>query len=143
MRKKAQRQPDRLPQAPPDELMRVLIDPMHALDLVAEGKVAEALANATRRIGELNRDDLGHLTCSEILIALAELDLRARQLPPSMIEDLHTTHDAITAAEIALEAARHAHIRAKAEVFNSLGYREKAEALGFKIGIVQESKVSP
>ena len=110
---------------------------MHALELVANGQVAEALANATRRIGEMNRDNLGHLACSDILIALAELDLRARQLPPSMIEDLHSTHDAITAAEIALETARRAHTRAKAEILVSLGYREKAEALGFKVGIVE------
>lgn len=138
MRKKVPRQPERLPQAPPDELLLVLIDPMHALDLVAKDQVAEALANATRRIGELNRDNLGHLTCSDILIALAELDLLARQLPPSMIEDLHATHDAIAAAEIALETARNAHTRAKAEILVSLGYREKAEALGFRIGIVEE-----
>lgn len=126
-----------LPSLPPDELLHILIDPMHALDLVAKDQVAEALANATRRIGELNRDNLGHLTSSDILIALAELDLRARQLPPSMIEDLHSTHDAIAAAEAALEAARRAHTRAKAEVLIALGYREKAEALGFKVGIVE------
>jgi hypothetical protein len=119
--------------------MRMLIDPMQAIDLVAEGKAAEALANATRRIGELQRDDLGHLVCSDILIALAELDLRGRQLPPAMIEDLHSTHDAIAAAELALEAARSAHLRAKAEVLVALGYREKAEALGFKVGIVEEA----
>lgn len=139
MRKKAPRPPERLRQSPADDLMRMLIDPMHALDLVAEGKVAEALANATRRIGEIQRDDLGHLVCGDILIALAELDLRARQLPPAMIEDLHSTHDAIAAAEAALEAARRAHIRAKAEVLVAIGYREKAEAMGFKVGIVEEA----
>lgn len=126
-----------LPRATPDELMRMLIDPIHALDLVAEGKAAEALANATRRIGELQRDDLGHLVCSDILIALAELDLRARQLPPDMIESLHSTQDAIAAAEAALESARHAHVRAKAEVLVKIGYREKAEALGFNVGIIE------
>jgi hypothetical protein len=119
------------------ELLRMLIDPMQAIDLVAEGKAAEALANATRCIGELRRNDLGHLVCSDILIALAELDLRGRQLPPGMIDDLHSTHDAIAAAEAALEAARHAHTRAKAEVLVALGYREKAEALGFKVRIVE------
>ena len=137
MRKKAQRPSERLPQSSPDELMRMLIDPTHALDLVAEGKAAEALANATRRIGELNR--AGLLPCSDILAALAELDLRARQLPPSMIEDLHVTHAAITVAEAALEAARRAHTRAKAEILIAIGYREKAAALGYKIGIVEEA----
>lgn len=128
MRKKAPRSPECLPQAPAADLMRGLIEPMHALDLVAEGKVAEALASATRQIGELSRNGLGNLTSSDILIALAELDLRARELPPAMIEDLHATHAAVAAAEAALQAARQAHARTQAEILRALGYHEKAEA---------------
>ena len=139
MRKKDQRQPERLPQSPPHELMRVLIDPMHALVLVTQGKVGEALANATLRIGDLNRDGLGNLVCSDILIALAELELRARQLTPATIESVQSTSTAIESAKAALAAAERAHARAKAEVLVALGYREKAEALGFRAGILDSS----
>ena len=126
----------RLPQTPPDELMRMLIDPRQALALVTEGTAGAALANATRRIGEMNRDGLGHLACSDILVALAELELRARQIDPERLDSIRSTAAAIDAAEVALEAARRAHARAKAEVLVTLGYREKAEAVGFKVGLI-------
>lgn len=133
----------RLSQSPPDDLMRMLIDPAQALALVAEGKVAEALANATRRIGEMNRDDLGHLACSDILIALAELDLRGKQISPEMLDGIRSTGEDIEAAKAALVAAERAHARAKAEVLSVIGYRERAEAMGFCVGIVETSAEVP
>ena len=117
--------------------MRILIDPMQALVLVTEGKAGEALANATRRINELNRDDLGHLVCSDILIALAELELRGRQISPKMLESIQSASKDIESAKAALTAAEHAYARSKAEVLIALGYREKAEELGFRVGIVE------
>lgn len=118
-----------LPRSTPAELMRVLIDPMHALVLVVEGTAADALANATRQIGEMDRDGLGHLACRDILTALAELDLRARQIAPEKIAGLRTTADAIEEARRALAAAERAHVRAKAEVLAAIGYHDKVEAL--------------
>lgn len=115
----------------------MLIDPMQALMLVTQGKAGEALANATRRINELNRDDLGHLVCSDILIALAELELRGRQISAEMLESVESTREAIDSAKAALAAAEHAHARSKAEVLIAIGYREKAEELGFRVGIVE------
>ena len=119
----SQSSPTRLPRATPDELMRMLIDPMQALVLVTEGNAGEALANATRRINELNRDDLGHLVCSDILIALAELELRGRQISPKMLESIQSSSKAIESAKAALTAAECAYARSKAEVLIALGYR--------------------
>jgi hypothetical protein len=129
----------KMPQASPDELMRLLIDPMHALALVEERKVGEALANATRRIGELSRDGLKHLACSDILIALAELELRARQISPEAIDNVGSTREAVEAAKRALAAAERAHTKAKAEVLVAIGYRAKAEEMGFRVGIIATS----
>lgn len=126
----------RLPPSPPNELMRMLIDPRQALALVTEGTAGAALANATRQIGAMNRDGLGHLACNDILTALAELELRARQLAPATIESVQSTHTAIESAKAALAAAECAHARSKAEVLVALGYREKD--LGFRVGIVEE-----
>lgn len=130
------------PHVPPDELMRALIDPRQALALVTEGKTAEALANATRQIGALNRDGLGHLVCSDILTALAELELRARQLAPATIEGVQSTRDAIESAKAALAAAERAHARSKAEVLVSLGYRAKAEELDLRVGVIETAAPS-
>lgn len=135
--RKPQRSPDRLPPAPPAELMRVLIPPTQALALITQGTTADALANATRQIGTMTRDGLGHLACSDILTALAELDLRAKALPPELVDQIDSTDRAITEARAALAAAEAAHTRAKAEVLLAIGYREHAETLGFRIGIVE------
>lgn len=126
-----------LSRLPPDEAMRLLIDPAHALVLVTEGKAAEALANATRRIGELDRDGLGHLASSDILTALAELELKARQLPSIAIQRLRSTDEAIEAAKAALADAERDHARAKAEVLHAIGYQEAAKALGFRVALVE------
>jgi len=109
----------------------MLIPPSQALELVAQQKTAEALANATRQIGGMTRDGLGHLACSDILTALAELDLRGRQVSPQMLRSLDDTRAAITRAHAALATAEALHARAKAEILLAIGYREQAEALGF------------
>lgn len=127
---------------PPNELMRVLISPSQALDLVAEKKTADALANATRQIGDMTRDGLGHLACSDILTALAELDLRAKQISPQMLRNLEDTREAILRARAELAAAETLHTRAKAEIFRSLGYREQAKALGVSKDPVEVPKAS-
>lgn len=126
-----------LPRLPPDALMRLLIPPGQALDLLVEGKAAEALANATRQIGAMTSDGLGHLACSDILVALAELELRARKLGPAPVHHIQSTHDAVEEARIKLVAAERAHARAKAEALIALGYRQQAEALGFRVGLVE------
>lgn len=107
----------------------MLIPSAHALDLVVEGKAAEALANATRRIGALTRDGLGDLTCSDILVALAELELRSRSISPEMLTAIRATADAIEAARAAITSAQRAHARARSQVLAALGYREEAEKL--------------
>ena len=108
----------------------MLIPPSQALDLVAQQKTAEALANATRQIGGMTRDGLGHLACNDILTALAELDLRAKQVSPQMLRSLDDTREAIRRAHAALAAAETLHARAKAEILSTIGYREQAEVLG-------------
>ena len=125
-----------LPRLPPAELMRMLISPGQALDLLVEGKAAEALANATRQIGGLQRDGLGHLVGSDILVALAELDLRAKELGPAPVHIIKQTERALEEAKERLVAAERAHARAKAEALIALGYRQQAEAMGF-VGLVE------
>ena len=119
----------RLPQSPPVELMRMLISPSQALDLAIDGKTADALANATRQIAGLARDGVRHLVCSDILTALAELDLRAKQIAPEVLGRVEESCRAIEEARDALTAAEAQHVRAKAEVFLALGYRAHAEAM--------------
>jgi hypothetical protein len=127
----------RLPQAPPEELLRMLIPPSQALDLVAQHKTAEALANATRQIGAMERDGLGHLACNDILTALAELDLRAKQVSPQMLKSLEDTREAIMRAHAALATAEILHTRARAEILLTIGYREQAEELGLTVEVVE------
>lgn len=108
---------------PPDELMRLLIPPVQALELTLQGMAAEALANATRRFDALKRDRLDHLTSNGILTALAELDLRGRQLDPALVNRVRQTHDEVKDARRALADAEANHARAKADVFSALGSR--------------------
>lgn len=123
MRRKKTAPPSRLPRATPDELVRMLIPPVQALDLVLLGTTADAVANATRGIGKLRDDGLDHLACGDIVVALAELDLRAKALAPEVVQRIRDTSDAIAEAEKALDAARRAHARAKTEVLAALGYK--------------------
>lgn len=105
-------QPVRVPAA---DLMRLLIDPMHAVTLVTEGKVGETLANATRRIGDLRDTGLMGQVSDDILRALAELELRARGVSPGQIEAVRST-------ALVLSDAQQEHARAAAAVLNALGY---------------------
>jgi hypothetical protein len=68
----------------------------------------------------------------DILIALAELELRSRQIPAA-IENVRSTRMSVESAKAALAAARHEHARSEAEILIALGYHEKAEALGFPL----------
>lgn len=122
-RKKTAPPTSRLPRATPDELVRMLIPPVQALDLVLLGTTADAVANATRSIGKLRADGLDHLACGDIVVALAELDLRAKALGPEAVQRVRDTHAAIAKAEQALDDARRAHASAKTEVLATLGYR--------------------
>ena len=115
-----------LPRATPGELLRVLVPPSQALELVLMSTTADALANATRGFGKLRDDGLEHLACHDILDALAELDLRAKKMPPATIQRVFETRDAIAKAEAALASAKSAHARARAELLLALGYCEEA-----------------
>lgn len=130
---------ERLPKSSPAELLRMLIPASQAFDLTITGTAGDALANATQRIGQIKQDGLAHLVCTDILDALAELVLRAKQLSPEMLGNVHSCREAVEAAKRALAAAEQAHARAKAEVFAALGYKEQAEALGFRVGVVEAS----
>lgn len=70
---------------PPDLAMRTMIDPFYAVWLVCEGSVGEALANCTRKTYEARKIGLGGLAGDTMLQALAELELRARDLPPELL----------------------------------------------------------
>ena len=129
----------RLPRSSPEELMRMLIPPSQALDLVSAGTAGEALANAMHQIGELTKSGLGNLACTDILDALAELVLRAKQVSPAALCNITASRQAIEDARTALAAAEREHARAKAEVLISLGYTEQAEAMGFRVGVVESS----
>ncbi len=131
-----------LPRLPAEELMRLLIPPAQALDLLVQGSAAEALANATRQIGDMNRGGIGHLACTDILLALAELELRAKKLGSAPVHRIQHTADALEAAKATLAQAEHAHARAKAEALVALGYRHEAEEMGFRIGIVEAGATS-
>ena len=129
----------RLPRSSPEELMRMLIPPSQALDLVSTGTAGDALANAMRQIGELTKSGLGNLACADILDALAELVLRAKRVSPAALCSIAASREAIEAARTALVVAEREHARAKAEVLVTLGYEEQAAAMGFRVGVVGSS----
>lgn len=134
---KQKRQPDRLPVSAPRDLMRWLIPAAQALDLVRNGDTANALANATRQIGVADQHGFGHLAPRDMLTALAELDLQAKNLPPDLIEQIDSTLAAMRTTEIALELAKKEHRRARAEILFALGYHEEAEAMGYHVKLVE------
>jgi hypothetical protein len=110
-----------LPRLPADELMRLLIPPWQAIDLLIKNTTAEAIANAMRQIGGRHRN---------ILIALAELDLRAKELGPAPMHCIKVSAHALEEAKAQLAAAERAHARARAEVLIAIGYPQEAEAMG-------------
>lgn len=122
MRRAAKKPLIPLPRSSPRELLRVLVPPAQAIELVLLGTTADALANATRGFGKLRDDGLDHLVCHDILDALAELDLRTKELSRAAIQRVAETRAEIDKAEAALDAAKSAHACAKAEIFRALGY---------------------
>ena len=135
--------PSQLPARAATELLRMLIDPRHALTLVLEGKVGEALANATRQINAHRGEGLGHLVKDDILLALAELDLRARSTPPETIQTFRATKENIHAAEIALEAAQRAHTRARVEALVALGYQDHPDVIAILLRLNEIGAAKP
>ena len=112
------------PRATPAELLLLLVPPAQAVDLVALGKTADAVANATRALRKLRDDGLGHLTSDDILVALAELDLRSKGLAPELIHRLDAADAELATAEQTLAGARRARTRAREEILVALGYNE-------------------
>ena len=82
--KRDRAQASKLPELPNDIAMRTMIDPFYAVFLVGEGSVGEALANATRANVEARR--VGITVGDTMLQALAELELRARDLDPELLK---------------------------------------------------------
>lgn len=70
---------------PPDVALHTMVIPEYALWLVCEGAVGEALANCTRALVDARRAKVGVLAGDTMMIALAELDKRSRDLDPAQI----------------------------------------------------------
>ncbi|HSX23412.1 MAG TPA: hypothetical protein VLE97_11615 [Gaiellaceae bacterium] len=125
---------------PPAVLMRNLIDPMQAVHLVVEGTAGQAVANATRQIGELK--SLGPwCPTDDIVIALAEVELRGRHATEE-IEAVRKARAAIDAAKAALDAAERGYARSIAEVLTVLGYEDHATTIGYLDRATQPEKAS-
>lgn len=125
---------------PPAVLMRNLIDPMQAVHLVVEGKAGEAVANATRRIGELK--SLGPwCPTNDIVIALAEVELRGKAAAAE-IQAVRNAKAALDAAKAALDAAERAHAGSIAQVLTALGYEDHATTIGFLDRATRPEKAS-
>lgn len=134
--------PDNVPlrRDPPVVLMRSLIDPMQAVCLVVEGKAGEALANATRQIGELK--SLGPwCPTDDIVIALAEVELRGRAVAAE-IQAVRNARAALDAARATLDAADRAHARSLAQILTALGYQDHATTIGYLDHATRPEKVS-
>lgn len=98
---------------PPDVAMRTMIQPFYALWLVCENNIGEALANCARTFTGPNSGDT-------LLIALAELDRRARTLDPEQVVLLRKLRRKRDEAEVAYMAAA-------AAITEKLGYPEGAK----------------
>jgi hypothetical protein len=111
---------------PPNVAMRTMIDPLYAVLLVTEGSVGEALSNATRGAAQIRQLGLG--TGDAMIQALAELELRARSLPPEMIALAHDL-------KCRLDEAQAAYSREVAEICVRLGYAPRpTECCHFLVG---------
>jgi hypothetical protein len=83
----------------PDVAMHTMLDVNYAIYLVTEGRVGEALSNATRAIAEVR--EAGLVSSDTMIIALAELELRAREIAPIetvILKDLRQKRDEAAAA---------------------------------------------
>lgn len=106
----------KMPELPPDVAMRTMIDPFYAVWLVSEGSVGEALANATRGLAEARK--AGITVGDTMLQALAELELRARDLSPVLLVEVRALRQKLDAAQSEYSAA------AK-KITDHLGYGRK------------------
>lgn len=107
----------KLPELPPDIAMRTMIDPFYAVYLVTEGSVGEALANATRSGAEARK--VGITVGDTMLTALAELELRARDLSPELIVQVRELRHKLDLATIAYRTI-------EVQITDHLGYPRKA-----------------
>jgi len=96
----------------PDQAMRVMIQPFYASWLVSEGKIGEALSNATKALAVEKHPVAG----DALLIALAELESRARKLDPTMLAELRELRKKRDEADAAFK-------QVEATLTNKLGYK--------------------
>lgn len=104
---------------PSDVAMRTMIDPFYAVWLVCQGSVGEALANATRKTVEARRLGFGGLAGDTMLQALAELELRARDIDPKLIAQAKELRDAMDLAVVKYRAV-------EIQITDKLGYPRKS-----------------
>lgn len=104
---------------PNDVAMRTMIDPFYAVWLVCQGCVGEALANATRKTVEARRIGFGGLAGDTMLQALAELELRARDIDPKLIAQAKELRDAMDLATVKYRAV-------EIQITDKLGYPRKS-----------------
>ena len=106
-----------LQELPPDIAMRTMIDPFYAVYLVTEGSVGEALANATRAGYEARK--LGMMIGDTMLAALAELELRARDLDPKLLDQARELRHQMDLAVVKYRAV-------EIQITDKLGYPRKS-----------------
>lgn len=106
-----------LPELPPAVAMRTMIDPFYAVWLVSQGSIGEALANCMRKTVEARQ---AGLTIGDTMMqALAELELRARDLPPELIAQAKELRDARDLAHVKYRAV-------EIQITDKLGYPRTA-----------------
>jgi hypothetical protein len=114
--KRDRAQAGKLPELSPDIAMRTMIDPFYAVYLVTEGSVGEALANATRAGVEARR--VGITVGDTMLSALAELELRARNLSPELLVHARELRHKMDLATVAYRTV-------EMQITDHLGYPRK------------------
>lgn len=114
---KRDRELGELPSLPNDVAMRTMIDPLYAVWLVTQGNVGEALATATRKTHEARA--IGFTVSDTLLQALAELELRARDIDPKLIAQAKELRDAMDLATVKYRTV-------EMQITDKLGYPRKA-----------------
>ena len=114
--KRDRAQAGKLPELPNDIAMRTMIDPFYAVWLVTYGSVGEALANATRKTYEARQQ--GFNVSDTLLQALAELELRARDVDPALIKQARELRDQLDLATVKYRAV-------EIQITDKLGYPRK------------------
>lgn len=102
---------------PNDVAMRTMIDPFYAVWLVVEGSIGEALANATRKTHEART--IGFAVSDTMLQALAELELRARDVSPELIKQAKELRHAMDLATVKYRTVEF-------QITDKLGYPRKS-----------------